>query len=237
MSDLFTLDIGATSMKWFDITGERRHRRTPRPLSPATVGDVVARIVPTRATRIVVGFPGVIRRGVVHDAVHLPEARGGLVDAATRAQWDRYPLAAELSRVTGRDCLVVNDAELAGFHLIDGEGRELVVTLGTSCAVALFEDGAPQELDDVGATVCDGRSYDDRVGSAAKRHDDVQWRVAVVEVLSRLRTTFTPRVIWLSGGNTEESFAMQDIVVKPGPSALFGGDAAWRHYRGHSSTC
>ena len=236
MSDLFTLDIGATSMKWFDVSGNRRHRRTPRPLLPSVLTEFVAEAVPADATRVVIGFPGIVRDGVVTNAIHLPEPRGGIATTTSLDAWDHHPLGAQLSRATGRDCLVVNDAELAGFHLIEGHGRELVVTLGTSCAVALFDDGRPQELGDIGATPRHGRSYDEQAGSAAKRRDDEQWRVDVVQVLGELRTTFSPRVIWLSGGNTEESFATTDIVVRPGPSALWGGEAAWRHYRGPAAT-
>lgn len=232
MSDLFTLDIGATSMKWFDADGKRRHRRTPRPLWPEALCHFVASVVSDSATRIVVGFPGVLREGVVTDAVHLPESRVGVDDRACRDAWDHCRLAEMLTQLTHRDCLVINDAELAGFHLIDGEGVELVVTLGTSGAVALFHDGVPQPLGDVGATLRHGRSVDHTVGSAAKRRDLVQWRRDTAEVLEEFRATYSPRVIWLSGGNTEESFATEHIVVRPGPSALFGGEAAWRHYRG-----
>jgi polyphosphate glucokinase len=236
VSDLFTLDIGATSMKWLDVGGSRCHRRTPRPLLPTVLTHFVSEIVPEKATRVVIGFPGIVRDGVVTNAIHLPSPRGGIATATSLDAWDHHPLVAELSHATGRDCLVVNDAELAGFHLIEGRGCELVVTLGTSCAVALFDDGRPQELGDVGATPRQGRSYDEQVGSAAKRRDHEQWRIDVAEVLGELRTTFSPRVIWLSGGNTEESFATTDIVVRPGPSALWGGEAAWRHYRGPGAT-
>jgi hypothetical protein len=70
------------------------------------------------------------------------------------------------------------------------------------------------------------------VGAAAKRRNLDRWRADARAVLEELGQFFTPRVLWLSGGNTDEQFTSATVVVRPGPSALRGGERAWAHYRG-----
>jgi hypothetical protein len=63
---------------------------------------------------------------------------------------------------------VLNDAEVQGFGLIEGNGLELVRTLGTGVGTALFRDGdLMPHLELAQHLIRKGESYDEYIGNAA----------------------------------------------------------------------
>ncbi len=120
------VDIGGSGIKLIvlDKDGnpltERARVETPR---PATTDAVIAAVLKLAATqgdfdRVSVGFPGVVRNGVIKTAVNL------------NPDWVGFDLATALSNHWGKPVRVANDADVQGFAVISGHGVELVITPG-----------------------------------------------------------------------------------------------------------
>src|SRR5271157_5076968 len=162
---MLAIDIGGSHLKAgvlnpvAEMIAGPQHVETPTPAKPeAVVAALVVLAKPLgRFDRISVGFPGVVRAGLVLTAPNLGSTA-----------WRRFPLAAELARQLGKPVRMLNDASIQGLGVISGRGLECVLTMGTGMGFALFEDGrlAPHlEMSQLPVTT--GRTYDQYVGNAA----------------------------------------------------------------------
>jgi polyphosphate glucokinase len=194
------IDIGGTGIKMIvlDARGrpvnERARMLTPHPARPAAVLEVIRRMLPAQPhfDRISVGFPGVVRDGVVYTAANLGTE-----------YWRGHHLEHELTEITRTPVRVINDADLQGYGVIDGRGVELVLTLGTGLGSAIFLDGRLVPNLELGHhPFKKGKTYEERVGDAAlKRIGKKEWTRRVLEELAQVQATFNPHVIHLGGGN------------------------------------
>ena len=135
----FTLaiDIGGTGLKMIvlDKKGRPITKRgkmpTPRPAKPNAIIDVLMSMILDQGEfdRISVGFPGVVLHGVIKTAPNLDKS------------WQNYPLQRELEKLTGKDTIVANDADVQGYGDVKGKGLEMMITLGTGMGSAIFIDG------------------------------------------------------------------------------------------------
>jgi polyphosphate glucokinase len=131
------VDIGASGIKALvlDAAGRpltvRERIKTPSPSTPSAVLSAIGRLVRRqgRFDRVAVGFPGVIRNGVVETASNL-----GLDQ-----KWCGFRLAEKLESKLGRPVRVANDADLIPWtgRLTGGcwasqHGRRLGIKNGTS---------------------------------------------------------------------------------------------------------
>ena len=132
------IDIGGTGLKAsvLDEEGtmltERVRVDTPPQCPPELMVETLAQLVANLPEyhRVSVGFPGVIRHGVVLTAHNL----------GTRG-WHGFALDKALAKRLGKPVRVLNDADVQGLGAITGMGVELVITLGTGMGSSLFEDG------------------------------------------------------------------------------------------------
>src|SRR5205085_3495485 len=132
------IDIGGTGLKGavLDSSGELATDRirvpTPEKSTPVNVVDALVELVSHlgQFDRVSVGFPGVIRRGIVLTAPHL-----GTKD------WRDFPLAKTLGERLKAPVRILNDASVQGYAVISGHGVECVITLGTGVGFALYENG------------------------------------------------------------------------------------------------
>jgi len=208
---ILAIDIGATNIKFclVDAQGERLenpHRRpTPYPCSPARLIEVlVERIVQTECQRIGVGFPGEFADGCVVRPGNLARPGGVTtdVDPELDRQWRGFALQDAMREATGRDVRIVNDARLAALGSIEGDGVELVLTLGTGLGLSLAVDGVIQRVRDVGQEICEGDlTYDQSLGEIARAHDEEHWSQLLVRVVDRFVTEFGANRVYLAGGN------------------------------------
>ena len=67
--------------------------------------------------RVSVGFPGVVKEGVVYTAANLGKG------------WNNYPLQKELAKRLHKPVRMANDADVQGLGRTTGRGVELVITL------------------------------------------------------------------------------------------------------------
>ncbi len=240
----FTLamDIGGSKMKAsvLDAAGamvvEQVRIPTPYPLPPARFVEVVRELaekLPT-ADRDSVGFPGMVRGGVVLKAQRFSttEGPGSALDPLLVAQWEGYDLAARLAESLALPTRVANDADMQGAAVIEGRGLELVLTLGTGFGTGLFYLGELlPHLEIAHHPFAKGQTYDDRVGDEARqRIGEYRWNQRVMKAVSNLRTLMHFDHCYIGGGNSRflhEHQLPSDVSLVDNLSGILGGIRLW----------
>ncbi len=222
------IDIGGSGLKALvlgpDGTAltERQRVATPKPATPQAVMGALTKLIEPLGSfdRVSVGFPGVVEEGVTKTAPNLHKG------------WAGFPLAEELSKVTGRPARVLNDAGVQGFGVIEGLGVELVLTLGTGMGCALYVDGKyVPNLELAHHPFRHGKTYEEYVGNAAlKRVGRKKWNKHVQRVLEQLQPVFNPRKIYLGGGNARllDLPFPENVRITENVAGLLGGFALWK---------
>jgi polyphosphate glucokinase len=226
-----SIDIGGTGMKMLALDGEgrpvteRTRELTPKPASPEAVLALALGMMPTHEPfeRISVGFPGVVRDGVVKTAPNLD----------TRI-WSDFPLAAALAKASGKPTRVVNDADLQGYGVVRGKGCEMVLTLGTGVGSALFIDGRLLPNLELGHhPFKNGKTYEERVGERElHRIGKRRWSRRVLAMLRQLEPIFNFDVLHLGGGNAKKLVCTlpANVVRFRNEDGLRGGIRLWSEY-------
>jgi polyphosphate glucokinase len=120
------VDVGGTGIKAaaLDEKGkmisERQKIKTPRNATPKKLIAIIAELAKMAGAfdRASVGFPGVVKNGVVYTAPNLGKG------------WNNFPLEAALKKRLKRPVRIANDADVQGLGCVTGHGDELVITLG-----------------------------------------------------------------------------------------------------------
>jgi polyphosphate glucokinase len=223
------LDVGGTGLKAAildakgNLISDRVRAPTPARRSPVVlVQAVVDLVAPLGAyDRVSVGFPGVVRDGVVRTAPNFASGR-----------WRGFDLARALIRSLNRPVRVLNDADVHGLAVIAGRGVELVITLGTGVGSAFFRDGILMpHLELSQHPVHDGRTYDEYLGDRArKRVGRRKWNRRVHRVLGILETVFNFDRLYIGGGNAARINGRlgRRVRVVDNTAGLLGGVALWR---------
>ncbi|OFW15434.1 MAG: chromosome partitioning protein ParA [Acidobacteria bacterium RIFCSPLOWO2_12_FULL_67_14] len=223
------IDVGGTGLKAAILdaegrmVGDRVRVPTPARCPPSVlVRTLVALIAPLGAfDRVSVGFPGVVRDGIVRTAPNFGSAR-----------WQRFDLARALTRALKRPVRVLNDAEVQGLAAITGKGVELVITLGTGVGSALFRDGILMPHIELSQhPVRGGRTYNEYLGDRArKRVGTRKWNRRLRRVLGILETVFNYDRLHIGGGNAARiDFPLgRHARVVENTAGLLGGVALWR---------
>ena len=125
------LKVGVLSPAGDMISGPAR-TETPRPATPAAVVAALLALASQlpKADRVSIGFPGVVRGGLVLTAPNLG-----------CKEWAHVNLAALLGRELGKPVRMLNDASVQGLGVISGRGLECVLTMGTGMGFAIFDNG------------------------------------------------------------------------------------------------
>ncbi|MGL5061767.1 MAG: ROK family protein [Microcoleus sp.] len=222
------VDIGGSGIKVMVLNDagepqtERNRLETPQPAKPEPVLEAIASLAGTQGEfdRVSVGFPGVVRRGVIKTAVNLDPS------------WIDFDLETTLKDRLGKPVRVANDADLQGLGAIAGTGVELVVTLGTGFGSALFVDGILVPNLELGHhPFRKGETYEQQLGRFAL--DTVgpkRWNRRLEKALVLLQNLFNCDYLYIGGGNTKKiTFELPPKVkVVPNVSGLLGGIALWR---------
>ena len=223
-----SIDIGGSGIKTFvlDEQGnpltERGRRPTPAEPTPEAVLRELNLLIDEQGDfdRISVGFPGVVCAGEVRSAVNLDPA------------WVGFNLADALAKATGKPTRVANDADVQGMAVIEGQGVELVLTLGTGLGSALFTNGylAPN-LEMGHHPFRKGRTYEEYLGAASlDEKGKKKWNGYLQEAMGNLEQLFSYRMVYLGGGNAKKiEFELPpNATIVPNVAGLLGGIALWR---------
>lgn len=227
--NILAIDVGGSGVKAavIDDAGalltERLRVDTPVGEPPAAhVAQMVAlaRQLPA-FERIAVGFPGMVRDGVVRTAPNLDHEG-----------WPGFPLAATLERELGRPVRLANDADVQGYAVIHGRGLEMAITLGTGFGTSLFENGHLCPHLEIGQQPFrKGETYDQQLGAAGrKRAGQAKWQKRVLRAIDNLRTLTAFDRLFIGGGNARKLTCglPADVIVVDNTAGLAGGAALWR---------
>jgi polyphosphate glucokinase len=223
-----SIDIGGTHIKAsvLDPSGNELAKHvevsTPHPAPPDVVLVLLDRLVRSLPAydRISVGFPGVVKRGRIITAPNLGSA-----------DWHEFPLATELERRWQRKARVLNDAEVQGLGVIQGQGLECVLTLGTGFGSALYRDGELMPHLELGQhPIWKSKTYDQYLGAAALKAKGIdKWTRRVRRMLKIVRTLMNYDHLYLGGGNaTRINFELpSDVSIVSNEAGITGGVKLW----------
>lgn len=227
-----SIDIGGSGIKGMVLDPDGhpvsdRHRiPTPRPATPEAVLDTVGDLADhfgadgsADYVRVSVGFPGVVRFGVVSTGANFD------------GDWGAVPLAESIEQRTGKPCRAANDADVQGYGAIQGRGMEMVITLGTGMGAAVFTNGHLAPNLELGHhPLAEGRSYEEWVGDAAREElGDKVWNRWVRRAIDTILPIWNPATLYVGGGNAKHiDFDLPEgVQVVPNVAGILGGIRLW----------
>ena len=201
LANTLCIDIGGTGVKLIvlDSKGselcERQRQETPQPATPESILDLIEGLISKvpEFDRVAVGFPGVVRNGIIDTAANLD------------IRWPGTNLSAQLEQRLKRPTRVANDADVQGYGCVSGEGVEMVLTLGTGMGSALFMDGRLiPNLELAHHLFKKKKTYEDYVGRAAlEAVGKEKWIQRVERVVSTTKFIWNWDLLHLGGGNSK----------------------------------
>lgn len=227
----FGMDIGGSGIKGAPVdlsagqfAAERVRIPTPQPATPEAVCDVVAQVLdqagaPDGAFGLT--LPAVVTGGVARTAANIDPS------------WIGTDVAALVRERTGREAVVVNDADAAGLAEVrfgaarDVAGTVLLLTLGTGIGSALVVDGALVPNTELGHLELDGAVAETRASDAARTRDDLdwpQWAGRLSAYLRHVDRLLWPDLVVVGGGVSKKAATWLPLLqgVRPPvrPAAL-----------------
>ncbi len=240
----FTLavDIGGTGLKAsvLDASGamvaDRVRVPTTYPLPPDKLVTMLTRLVaplPT-AERASVGFPGMVRDGLVLSAPHFSTKHGpgSPVDHDLAKQWSEFDLSSELTRSFGLPTKVANDADIQAAAVVKGKGLELAITLGTGFGTGVFYQGQLMpHLEIAHQPFRKGETYNEQLGEATRKEiGEERWNKRVHKAIANLRALMFFDHLYIGGGNSRRVSRhnlADDITIVDNTAGILGGIKLW----------
>ncbi|HEY1265834.1 MAG TPA: ROK family protein [Candidatus Binatia bacterium] len=222
-----SVDIGGSGIKALVMDGQGKpvtvpcRAKTPDKATPAQVIQIIRRLARKQGPfdRLSVGFPGVVRHGVIFTEGNL------------HPKWFGFNLARNLEKALDKPVRVLNDADMQGFGAITGRGVELVITLGTGIGSALFVDGRLVPNVEMGYDPLGGKSYLNLLGNKArKKAGNKKWNRRVRRAIDAFDQIFHYDTLYIGGGNSEKiDFKLPSGVrTVSNMNGLLGGIALWK---------
>jgi polyphosphate glucokinase len=236
------IDIGGTGLKAtvLDANGQPEHDRvrvvTTYPCPPdKLVSDLAGLVEPLPAfDRISVGFPGVVRDGVIRTAPAFVthSGLGSEVDPELEHAWHQFDLAGAISSRLGKPSRVENDADVQGAGAVSGIGLEFIMTLGTGVGTAVFSKGKlALHLELAHHPLVRDETYNEYLGDAALRIvGKKKWNRRVAKAVGIVDRLVVPDAILIGGGNAKHITCDLGPKVRtiPNEAGLLGGIRLWQ---------
>lgn len=211
------IDIGGSGVKYAlvdtehgKLTTERDRIKTPDPATPEAVTTVVAGIIESSESKgpVGIGFPAVIRDGDVFTANNIDKA------------WIGRNARDIFADATGRDIVLVNDADAAGiaesaFGAAKGvSGLVLVITFGTGIGAGAVFNGQLVPNFELGFIELDGHHPAEVHFAAKTRNRDglswEEWADRANRFLGHVNNVLYPELIVFGGGITKQWDSFSD---------------------------
>jgi len=229
---ILCIDVGGTGLKAAVISPQGKYLvkrvrvKTPERRKPKHIVKALAELAaPLGAFDCAtIGFPGVVKKGVVISAPHF-----GTED------WKGFALAETMRKIFGKPVKLLNDADVQGLAAISGKGLELVCTLGTGFGTAWFRDGELMPHMDLAHLVMDAKDdFDIYIGDKTRRRiGDRRWNRRIKKLIAVLDTVFAFDHLYLGGGNSRlVSFKLPfNVTTVSNDAGMEGGAFAWSKFR------
>jgi len=236
------VDCGGTGIKAtvLDVAGiplqPRAKVTTPYPCPPSRLVQTVLDLAATideDYERASVGFPGMVRHGVVRATPHFVTESGPFTAPRPDLvkEWSGYDVRAALEAALGCPTRVLNDAEVAGLAVITSTGFEVMFTLGTGFGCALFEDGRVLPKIEMSlAPFQAGQTYDQQLGHHARDVIGIElWNERVDTAITTLRSVLAWDRLFIGGGAAKyiTRDLGPDVTIVTNQSGLLGGVRLW----------
>ncbi|HET7539481.1 MAG TPA: ROK family protein [Polyangiaceae bacterium] len=222
------IDIGGTGIKMIVLDADakpvnpRARTLTPKPATPEAVLGVIKTMVVEQPAfdRVSVGFPGIVKRGVIYSAANLGTDF-----------WLKFPLQDHVEAIVNRPVRVMNDADLQGYGVISGKGVELALTLGTGLGAGLYVDGHLVPNLELGhhpwkkEKTYEERLCDAELNEIGKKH----WSKRVFEMIEQLEPIFNYDTLYIGGGNAEhiKGDLPSNVKIFTNVEGMAGGVKLW----------
>lgn len=205
------IDVGGSGIKGAPVdleTGkllaDRIRIKTPKKAEPGPVAAVIADIAKSFDWKdpIGIGFPAPIKEGVT------------LMAANVSDEWVGVNADDLLTKATGCNCAMINDADAAGLaEMKFGAGKEhqgtvIMITLGTGIGTALFHRGNLLPNTEFGHLIIDGKDAEHRASDAARKNEDLSWKKYARRLntfLDEMERLFWPDLFIIGGGISKKS--------------------------------
>ena len=235
------IDVGGTGLKAsvLDAAGklmtDRVRVATTYPCPPSRLVDMLAALVePLPAPdRVSIGFPGVVRNGVLLTAPDFvtKSGPGSPVEKKLLTAWTGFNLAGAMQKRLGHPVRVANDADIQGLEVVSGSGVEFMVTLGTGVGTALLVDGKlSSHLELAHHPFRKGETYDEQLGNAAfERIGARKWRKRVREAIGNFQILINSDRLYISGGNAQalQGHVDPSVTIVGNVAGILGGIKLW----------
>jgi polyphosphate glucokinase len=221
------IDIGGSGIKMQTLSPEglqiSERLRVPTP-DPATTTAILTALDELKVSvplfdRVSVGFPGVIKQGKTLTAANLDPG------------WIGFPLAKTLEKRWGKPVRMANDSAVGGYAVIQGNGVELVITLGTGMGSALFTEGLLCPGLELGHHPWRKKTYEGYLGKRGLQKCGVKrWNKLLKKAIAQTAATFNWDTLYIGGGNAKKVTLKHshDIKIISNEEGLLGAMALWR---------
>ncbi len=208
----FGVDVGGSGIKGAPVdleqgvlASERVRIVTPQPATPDAVCDVVAEVLEQAGAPdgpFGLTLPAVVTAGTARTAANID------------ASWIGTDVAALVRERTGREAVVLNDADAAGlaearYGAARGRsGTVLLLTLGTGIGSALLRDGVLVPNTELGHLELHGHVAETRASDAARKRDDLSfeaWAERLQAYVRHVDRLLWPDVVVLGGGVSKKA--------------------------------
>ncbi|MGZ6243343.1 MAG: ROK family protein [Candidatus Binataceae bacterium] len=221
------IDVGGTGIKavLLDESGrpltDRARIPTPAGATPRQVIGIIRKLAKAEGKfdRVSVGFPGVIKDGIVYTAPNLGKG------------WNNFALERKLHDALERPVRVANDADVQGLGAVSGRGVELVITLGTGFGSVVFVDGHRIHLELGHHPFHNGKTYEDELGHRMLlKKGKKWWNKRVREAIEDLKIAFNYDQLYIGGGDSKFIRFEPPAGVKiiSNVEGLLGGIKLWQ---------
>jgi polyphosphate glucokinase len=210
VKSILGIDVGASGIKGGivdletgDLIGERFRVEMPQPSTPENAANTINEIVQhfNYKGRIGLGFPSVVKNGIASTAANLDKT------------WIGCNVEQIVSKVTGCETIVVNDADAAGMAEVrfgHGKGKMgtvVLITIGTGLGSAVFTDGHILRNTEFGHILLkNGMVAEHYAASSAQKREDLSWKKWAKRFdgyLHRIELYLQPTLIILGGGSSK----------------------------------
>ncbi len=213
---MWMIDYGSTWIKFYKVE-KNKSLRFVSPPTPRLFFYLLNRVFQSEGVKknepLILGFPGVIKKGMVLTSPALDEKA-----------WRRVSLQKRLEHLK-LSPYIINDTDLHGHLIIKGKGTELVLALGTSVGSSLYVDGLLVPNTELGQQMfLKNRTYEQVLSSKTfLRSGRALWVKQLKIALQQFSTTFNPDRIYLTGGmyhilETQRFPKHVKVIETPAPS-------------------